>query len=207
MSHDLSRGARKKYSVALFACIAPFALQAQEISGVADVMTNQLGALTRTKPRGTLEPVKVYFRGGALRLQFRDAAGNSYALVRPDGSSAGWLVDESGMALVIPRVPWSIRFDPDHPCDAQGMFSDCQQAGNGLRGDRNAKQWRYRFENPTGPGATRQGRMWLDAETGLVLGYEGGNGLGPNQRWEVRTVHYEPVPDTLFEKPASRAKR
>lgn len=57
--------------------------------------------------------------------------------------------------------------------------------------------------NPTGPGLTRQGHMWLDAETGFVLAYAGRTGLGREQRWEVRQLRYGPQPAELFEPPGA----
>lgn len=190
----------------LTGALAPVPARAQSgLSGTAEVMTNQLGALTRAQPRGTLEPVTVYFRDGAVRMHFKDRAGSQYALVLPAGANTGWILDGRGGALPLPQMRWPLRFDPEAPCTGQGMFADCQRAGQGTYAGRNAARWRYRFSNATGPGQTRQGSMWLDMETGLVLAYEGKTGLGQDQQWQVRQVSYRPLPDDLFEVPSERA--
>jgi len=87
------------------------------------------------------------------------------------------------------------------------MFADCQRVEQGTYARRNAARWRYRLSNPTGPGGTRQGSMWLDAETGLVLAYDGKTGVGQDQRWQVKEVSYRPVPPELFDVPSVPAPR
>lgn len=176
-------------------------------SGTAQVMTNQLGPLTRAQPRGALEPVTAHFRDGAVRIEFKDRGGKAYALVLPAGASTGWLLDGKGGGVPVPQLRWPLHFDPVAPCTGHGMFADCQHAGEGIYAGRNASRWRYRLSNATGPGQTRQGSMWLDTETGLVLAYEGKTGLGQDQQWQVRQVSYRPLPDELFEVPLVQATR
>lgn len=176
-------------------------------SGTAHVMTDQLGPLTRAQPRGTLEPVTVHFRDGAVRMEFTDRGGVPYALVVPAGASTGWLLDGKGGGVPVPQLRWPLQFDPAAPCSGQGMFADCQRVEQGTYAGRNAVRWRYRLSNATGPGQTRQGSMWLDAETGLVLAYEGKTGLGQDRRWQVRQIRYRPLPDALFEVPSVQAAR
>jgi len=62
-------------------------------------------------------------------------------------------------------------------------------------------QWRYRLVNPGGPGMTRQGTMWLDRETGLVLTYRSKTGLEQPQQWDIQRVEYGPQADALFQPP------
>ena len=183
--------------------LSPVALRAGELSGTARIRTNQLGAFTRTQPRGALDEATVFFRGDAVRIEFSDAAGRHRALVLPADRATGWLEDARGNVLPLPMGRWPLRADPAQPCAGQGMFADCQPAGDGLYAGRNARQWRYRLPNATGPGRTRQGWMWLDADTGFVLAYEGDTGVGADARWEVRSVQYGPLPDALFKPPAA----
>ncbi|ADV28899.1 hypothetical protein Psesu_3076 [Pseudoxanthomonas suwonensis 11-1] len=180
---------------------------AAPLSGTAEVLTNQLGALTRTSPRGAMETAQLFFRDGALRIHFRDNAGGQYALVLPEGASVGWIIGADGGSMPVPRMHWPLRFDADAPCTGLGMFADCQRVENGVYAGRNAVHWRYRLPNPTGPGMTRQGNMWLDAETGLVLSYEGRTGVGREQRWEVRRLRYVPQPAELFDPPPEATAR
>ena len=194
-------------SILLLAVCLPAASAAGPLSGSAEVMTNQLGALSRTSPRGSMEPVRVFFSDGALRLHFRDNAGGDYALVLPAGAAVGWLTAAGGGAMPVPGMHWPLQFDPARPCQGQGMFADCQRLEAGLYAGRNAVRWRYRLPNPTGPGMTRQGSMWLDAETGFVLAYTGRSGLGRDQRWEVRRLQFGPQPDGLFDPPAEAVGR
>jgi|GEM_PF-609140 len=179
----------------------PAVQAAEPLSGTASVLTNQLGAFTRTRPRGAMDEATVFFRGDAVRIQFRDNTGKAYVLVLPAGTAAGWIEDEHGGVLPLPSGRWPLHADPGQPCAGQGLFADCQRMGEGVYAGRNARQWRYRLANPTGPGMTRQGRMWLDEETGFVLGYEGDAGAGSGKRWQVRSVRYESLPDALFERP------
>src|SRR5690606_16393996 len=97
----------------LLLCVATFCgpACADGFSGTAEVLTNQLGALTRTSPRGALEPVRVSFREGSLRLQFRDNAGDDYVLLLPDGAAVGWILAASGGARPVPGMRWPLRFD------------------------------------------------------------------------------------------------
>lgn len=183
--------------------LAPGALQAGELSGTARIQTNQLGAFTRTQPRGALDDATVFFRGDAVRIEFNDAAGRHHALVLPADRATGWLEDARGNVLPLPMGRWPLRADPAKPCAGQGMFADCHPAGDGIYAGRSARQWRYRLPNATGPGRTRQGRMWLDADTGFVLAYEGDTGVGADARWQVRSVQYGPLPDALFKPPAA----
>lgn len=188
---------------ALAALLLPVMSRAEELSGTAQVTTNQLGAFTRTRPRGAMDEATVFFRGDAVRIQFRDSAGKAYALVLPAGNNGGWIEDAHGNVMPLPLGRWLLHADPGQPCAGQGLFADCQPLGQGLYAGRNARQWRYRLTNATGPGGTRQGRMWLDADTGFVLGYESGAGAGSKKRWQVLSVHYGPLPETLFAPPAA----
>lgn len=190
---------------ALVASLLPAASRAGELSGTAQVLTNQLGGFTRTQPRGALDEAIVYFRGDAVRIQFHDSAGKAYALVLT-GKAGAWLEDARGNALPLPMARWPLHADPARPCAGQGLFADCQPIGEGVYAGRNARQWRYRLANATGPGRTRQGQMWLDADTGFVLGYESDTGAGVKASWLVRSVQYGPLPEALF-KPPSAADR
>ncbi len=171
--------------------------------GVAQVMTNQLGPLTRASPRGKMEPVTVYFREGALRIDFRDAGGKPYRLLLPGDGQPGWIVDAHGAALPATKARWPLVFDPQAPCSGQGMFANCQSQGPGLVAGQNARHWRYRFTRNTGPGLTSRGDMWLDAETGLVLSYRGETGAGLPQEWQVQSVDYRTLPEHTFDLPKS----
>ena len=189
--------------VALALALVPAVLRAGELSGTAQVVTNQLAAFTRTQPRGALDEATVFFRGDALRIEFSDASGATHALVLPADKAMGWLEDARGNVLPLPVGRWPLRADPAQPCAGQGLFADCQPAGEGIYAGRSARQWRYRLANATGPGGTRQGRMWLDADTGFVLAYEGETRVGANARWQVRSVQYGPLPAAMFKPPAA----
>ncbi|AVY65060.1 hypothetical protein [Xanthomonas translucens] len=178
------------------ACAADGAL-----SGVAQVMTNQLGSLSRIQPRGASQLVTVYFRDDALRIQFKDASGTPYALILAKDAPTGWIVGQQGGAMPVPGMRWPLRFDPEHPCADLGIFADCRRSDSGLRAGRPAVQWRYRLVNPSGPGMTRQGTMWLDRETGLVLTYRSKTGLEQPQQWDIQRVEYGPQADALFQPP------
>lgn len=188
----------------LVVCLLTGVARADEpaFSGVADVVTNQLGGLSRVRPKGASQPVTVFFRDAALRVQFEDATGARYNLILAEGAPTAWIVGQQGGAMPVPGMRWPLRFDPDQPCANQGMFADCQLMATGIYAGRPARQWRYRLTNGTGPGMTRQGQMWLDAQTGLVLAYRGKTGLEEQQQWEVRHVRYGPQPDALFQAPA-----
>ncbi|MET7143390.1 hypothetical protein M3S04_17260 [Xanthomonas sp. PPL139] len=170
-------------------------------AGVAQVTTNELGGLSRIQPRGAAQPATVFFRDGALRIQFQDASGRSYALILAKDAPTGWIVGQQGGAMPVPGMRWPLRFDPEQPCSGLGMFADCQRGDSGLHAGRSAVQWRYRLANPDGPGRTRQGTMWLDRDTGLVLAYRGKTGLEQQQQWDIQRVDYGPQPDALFQPP------
>jgi hypothetical protein len=194
------------FALALAGLAAGMARAAEPVfSGVAEVMTNQLGGLSRISPRGAWQQVTVYFRDDAMRVQFEDATGAQYALILAKDAPTGWIVGQRGGAMPVPGMHWPLRFDPQQPCAGLGMFADCQPGQTGLHAGRPARQWRYRLANGKGPGMTRQGTMWLDTETGLVLSYRGRTGLEEQQQWEVQRVRYGPQPDALFQPPEPAA--
>ncbi|WP_369915383.1 hypothetical protein AB8810_01795 [Xanthomonas sp. NCPPB 3005] len=170
-------------------------------SGVAEVMTNQLSGLSRIRPKDAPQPVTLYFRDDALRVQFKDASGTPYALILTKDATIGWIVGQQGDGMPVPGMRWPLRFDPEQPCAGLGMFADCQRADTGVHAGRPAVQWRYRLSNASGPGMTRQGTMWLDRDTGLVLAYRGKTGLQQQQQWDIQRVEYRPQPDALFQPP------
>lgn len=174
--------------------------QEQPVEGIAEVSTNALGALTRASPRGAMEPARVYFRGNAMRIEFTDSRGTPYSMLLPDAGTVGWILDGRG-AMPVPHLALPVRLDVDAPC-GKGMLADCKRVGTGLRAGRDAVQWRYRLPGNTGPGRTRRGTLWLDADTGLVLEYSGDGGLGPPRQWRVGAIDYQHVADGLFEVPA-----
>lgn len=175
------------------------AAQDAELSGVARVMTNQLGSLPGMGSVDAMRPATVYFRGDALRIEFTDGTGKRFALIQAAGDGPMWIVDGQGARAPVPGMHWALRFDPRAPCTGQGMFANCQPAGQGLVAGRNAVQWRYRLTSSTGPGATRSGQMWVDTETGLVLGYRGERGLERSAAWQVQDVEYRALAPALFD--------
>ncbi|HST45725.1 MAG TPA: hypothetical protein VLK29_10945 [Luteimonas sp.] len=175
-----------------------------EPQGVAEVLTNQLGPLTRARSRGALEPAKVYFRGKSVRIEFADRDGKAFAMLLPETGQVGWLMDDAS-AMPLPNSGLPVVFDGEAPCGS-GMLAQCARTGTGQQAGRDAVHWRYRLPNPTGPGRTSRGTMWLDAETGVVLAYEGEAGVGPARQWRTLSVDYQPVPDSMFEVPEDRLR-
>lgn len=173
------------------------------MEGVAQVMTNQLGAFSRTQVRGAMEPATVYFRGKALRIEFHDRTGRPYAVVLPAAATGGWLQGGGG-ALPLPSARWPLQVDPQQPCAGQGLFAECSDLGAAELAGRQARKWRYRLSNATGPGMTRQGAMWVDIDTGFVLAYHSDTGAGPGKHWQVQTIRYAPQPEALFAAPIAR---
>lgn len=182
-----------------FLVLAPAAAQDAGPSGRAQVLTNQFGGWVRGSPRGSMQQVEVFFREGAVRVQFHDAAGAGYALIVPAGSGNAWIQGQAGGLRPVPGVQWPLRFDPAQPCTGQGLFAQCQAKDSGLYAGREARHWAYRFGASRGPGGTREGQMWLDAETGLVLEYTGHSGLERDVRWQVQKIEFGPVEPSLFE--------
>ena len=179
--------------------------RAEPVQGVAEVMTNQLGALTRASPRGVLEPVRVYFRGHAVRIEFTDRGGKPYVLLIPDGAKTGWILDATG-AIPVPRAPLPVVMDLDAPCGASGLLVECTSRGPALVDGLATVQWRYRLPAGRGPGGTNRGTLWLDPLTGVVVRYVGSAGIGPLREWRVTRLEYGPVPASLFEVPETHLR-
>lgn len=169
------------------------------LSGVAEVATDQFGHAA-----GPAAParVTVYFRGDDLRIEFDDDQGAHRALLAVRGAPVAWVMDGHAGAMPVANTPWPLRFDPGAPCDGLGMFADCQAIERGKVAGRDAVQWRYRLSSPRGPGRSSRGSMWLDAQTGFVLGYSADTGTGRPRQWRVEQVRYGTVPDALFDPPA-----
>lgn len=187
---------------AFLAAALVMADQAMAGEGVAIVMTNQFAPVAGT-PARTAIPVELSFRGQQLAIGFTGADRRAYQLVRAVEGAPLVLLDGRGGAMPLPRGRLDLFFDPAAPCAAMGMMSDCRSMGEGVYAGRNAVQWCYRHGNRKGPGGSEDGTMWLDAETGLVLGYDATTAGGQRLEWQVRQLRYGPQPDALFALPAA----
>lgn len=187
------------------ACLGAGGAQASEPEGVARVLTNELGAVSGARPRGRLEPVTVYFRGPALRIELKDERGNALSILKPGPGTGAWAVGADGRMFPLPHMDLPLLYDARNPCEGKGMFASCRALERGEIAGRGAEHWRYRFSNPVGPGRTTQGEMWLDRATGVVLDYTGAGRLGSRGEWRTREIEYRSVPDELFALPVAHA--
>ena len=174
--------------------------------GAAVVMTNQLAPVAGTSAREAI-PVEISFRDQQFAIGFAGADRRAYRLVRAVEGAPLVLLDGRGGAMPLPRGRLELFFDPAAPCAAMGMMSDCRSIGEGTYAGRSAVQWRYRHANRKGPGGSEAGTMWLDAETGLVLGYDATTAGGQRLHWQVRQLRYGPQPDESFALPAESSRK
>ena len=170
--------------------------------GSAVVMTNQFAPVAGTPAREAIA-VELSFRDQQFAIGFVGADQRAYRLVRAVEGAPLVLLDGRGGAMPLPRGRLVLFFDPAAPCAPMGMMSDCRSMGEGTYAGRSAMQWRYRHANRKGPGGSEAGTMWLDAETGLVLGYDAVTAGGQRLLWQVRQLRYAPQPDERFALPAA----
>lgn len=174
--------------------------------GEAVVWTNQFAAVAGTPP-GKLVPTRVSFRDAQFSLAFDGADKRPYRLVRVVAGAPIALLDDRGGGLPLPAGRLDLFMDPAAPCAAMGVLGDCKRLGVGVQAGRNAVHWKFRKGNRKGPGGTDHGEMWLDAETGFLLAYEGRTLGGQVVQWQVDQIRYVAQDESLYELPeVPRAK-
>lgn len=150
---------------------------------------------------GASLPLTLRLRGDAARIEFSDPKGrDAYLLVSGPGRE-GWLVSVPGnVAMPLPRAGTAFWFDPEAPCET--LQATCSPAPGEVIAGRAARGWRYRNAAGRGPDGTDSGTLWVDAATGLLLGYRG-KLSGRDEARSLRTVSvsYASVPADIFERP------
>ena len=149
----------------------------------------------------------VLLRGEAIRIQPETTQGmpaSSTYLLKTGPGPGAWLRDDAnGMALPVPDASGPYWYDPRDPCARIG--GRCEPAPPEVIAGQFVRGWRYRA-SPQGPDGSRDGVLWLDAETGLLLGYRAGSTAGQEpRRMQVTEVLYEPMPADLFTAPGEDA--
>lgn len=176
--------------------------RAGELSGTAQVRTNQLAPFTRTQPRGALDEATVFFRGDAVRIEFSDAAGRRHALVLPAGDATAWLEDAAGHVLPLPMGRWPLRADPPGPAPgracsptASRRAKACTPGATRANGAIGCQRHRPR-PDPAGSdvaGCGHRIRPWIRRRVRD----------GRARPQQVRSVQYGPLPDAMFKPPAA----
>jgi|GEM_PF-530616 len=146
----------------------------------------------------------VLLRGPAIRIQpdaGEDRTPPSTYLLKLGPAPGAWLRDEaSDIAVPVPDASGPYWYDPANPCATTG--GRCDPAPPDVIAGRLVRGWNYRG-SPRGPDGSRDGVLWLDADTGLLLGYRARlqDGRG-TRRMQVDEVAYGPLPASLFEVPS-----
>ena len=153
------------------------------------------------KAAGDHVDVDIRLRGGAIRIDFIGDNAPDAWLLNPGTRGRGWLVSESGnYSLPVADASGPYWYDPKAPCVQLG--GRCSPAPGEFILGRLAAGWRY--ENALqGPDGTTSGTLWIDVQTGLMLGYRGRTGShGRERSLRATAVSFETVPEEVFEAPS-----
>ena len=142
----------------------------------------------------------IYVSGDRERVDF-DAGPDMRGRILRNGSQAWLLRPPSHRVLPAQgvRIASPVRLDTDKPCFDPGF--SCHRIDDRLIAGRRANGWRYRHAGQRGPQGTDSGTFWIDAETGIVLAFEGRDLARREYRMETVSVHFGELPDTLFRLP------
>lgn len=142
----------------------------------------------------------VRLHGDAIRIEFDDGPDAGSYLLNTGTFGRGWIVNPAGnYRLPIADASGPYWLDPQQPCAHIG--GRCSPAHGEFIAGRLARGWRYERAD-RGPDGTTRGTLWVDTQTGLLLGYRGSAGNGGRERTlRVTAVGFEPQPRELFELP------
>lgn len=143
----------------------------------------------------------IYIKGARTRVDF-DAGPHLRGSVLRTGDQAWLLRPPSHRVLPAQgvRIASPVRMDTDRPCFDLGF--SCQRVDDRLVAGRRANGWRYRHAGRHGPQGTDSGTFWIDAETGIVLAFDGTDLARRDYRMEAVSMQVGELPDSLFRLPA-----
>lgn len=152
-------------------------------------------------------PEIVYIKGDMTRLEFQDGGETDYIL-RDGKAHASWLVNEKArVVLPLGNGPSARQylFNVDRPC---AEFSgSCTKGERVTVAGRVATRWRFLDAGHTGPDGADSGTMWIDDESGLLLGYDGKDMSGRPMKWTVTSVDVGEISPDLFKMPAIEPRK
>lgn len=196
-------------SALLAACLAANSALAQVPAGAAEPEPPQARLQARAYGVGPIGPkqageyiqVQISLRGKSIRIDFLDDNAPDAWLVSEGRRGQAWLVSESGnYTLPVTDASGPYWYDPKAPCIVLG--GRCSPAPGEFIVGRLAAGWRYEGA-AQGPDGTTSGTLWIDTQTGLMLGYRGRTGRSRRERsLRVTDVVFEAVPEAEFEPPA-----
>ncbi|WP_053096245.1 hypothetical protein [Frateuria defendens] len=203
-SSHAGRRRRRLTALALAAWLFAFPLQAVEKPGLRQqvvVSGDGIPSAGSGKREGVLAET-IYLSGERVRVDF-DAGPCWRGRVLRDATHA-WLQWQDARQPVPAdgfRVGAMTRLDPVRPCWEPGL--SCGRTDNRLVAGRSANGWRYRYAGHKGPFGTDQGVLWVDAETGLLLAFDGRDPGGHRYRMETVSLERLLLDEALFAGPDS----
>ena len=153
-------------------------------------------------------PEVVYLKGELARVEFLDGADTEYVL-RDSRARNSWLINEHRqVALPLGNGPTARQYvyALDKPCADFGGGTCSKGDGSTIAG-RAVVAWRYRNAGHAGPDGSDSGTMYLDAVSGLLLGYESQDLSGRPMKWTVTTVTFGDLDPKLFQLPPAAPKK
>ena len=152
-------------------------------------------------------PETVYIKGDMTRLEFQDGGETDYIL-RDGKARASWLVNEKARVVMPLGNGPSARqyvFNTNRPC--ANFSGTCTKDEGGFVAGRAATRWRFLDAGHTGPDGADSGTMWIDDESGLLLGYDGKDMSGRPMKWTVTSVDTGEISPDLFKMPAIEPRK
>lgn len=179
---------------------APALAQSQGVQARLEGTVEGYGSLA---PRTTRKPIPVTLHTSAegMRAEFHFSTGGSdaYLLKRAEEPRAWWISPKGRYMVPANDASGPYWYDLRQPCDT--LQGRCFPAQGEFIAGRLAKGVRYDNAR-NGPDGTTRGVLWIDSQTGLLLGYRGTVGNRQDSRgFRARQVSYKPLDPALFQKP------
>jgi len=152
-------------------------------------------------------PEIIYLKGDLARVEFYDGKDNEYVL-RDGKARNSWLINEARQfVLPLGNGPTARQyfFPLERPCADFG--GTCSKLDASTVVGRAAVVWRYRNAGHAGPDGSDSGTMYLDAENGLLLGYDSADLSGRPMKWTVTSVDFGKVDPAMFTLPKAAPKK
>lgn len=205
----MKAGLRRPILVTFLACLSVLhglpGAGAREAStpGVDDFMLKAVvtGVDPATGREDSTYAVRAYVGAERTRIDLDLPGAERAYLLLDNATGNGWAISkDSDAALPVSIDSYrELVVDPAAPC--AGMQVRCDPLGPRDMAGVRARGLRYTGARGRGPGGSDRGELWIDPDTGIVLGYDARTRDGRPRRLRATGLSREALPAALFELP------
>ena len=202
---------RRVFGVACLLALAPVVVAADNARDAhsSDLMLEAVvtGVNPATGRDGSTYAVRAYVGADRTRIDLDVPGAERAYLLLDNASGQGWAISkDSDAALPVSIDSYrELVVDPAAPC--AGMQVRCDPLGHRDMAGVRARGLRYTGARGRGPGGSDRGELWIDPDTGIVLGYDARTRDGAPRRLRATGLRREALPAALFELPAPLRSR